>query len=549
MPNLSMTSVPFLTAFSPTSVGNLALWLDGKDPAGTGTAPSIGATVSTWVDKSTSAKNATAAGTPTYLSGGGINFNGSSYFSNMSFSQNLSQRSIFIVMQETVHNSVFGVFPLIPTPSSVADYDSTSGMTIETANGLRFYGNNGSYQSDIGNASLLVKAVYNDNMNVTVGSGFLNGTNVRNVTAGYTAGTCSGYGIAARWLGNISATYALNGKIYEIMFFNSPLGTTDRSNIEGYLSQKWGLTGSLPAGHPGLTQTFFSETPSLRSLGGLTSTLTITNVPYITGLSPTSAGGCVLWLDGKDPAGTGVAPSTGDPVYTWIDKSVSVKNGTSSGTPTYVEGGGINFNGNCFFYNLAFAQNLSQRSIFIVYKETTHTVNSKGIFNLIPNPSTGQDSETVTGLSIEATYGWRVWGNGGGDQSDFFLTSPVVKGIFNNNMNERASSGFLNGTSTTSRTASYTAGTCSGYGVGARWQGSTSMNSKLDGVIYEILFFNTELGLSDRQSVEGYLAQKWSLTGSLPAGHPGLTQTFFPSASPLRSLAGITSTVAWTNKS
>jgi hypothetical protein len=227
-----------------------------------------------------------------------------------------------------------------------------------------------------------------------------------------------------------------------------------------------------------------------------------------------------------DPAGTGVAPSTGATVSTWNDKSISAKHGTSSGTPTYVEGGGINFNGNCFFYNLAFAQNLSQRSIFIVYKETTHN-NGLGIFNLIPNPSSGTDSETVTGLSIETTYGWRVWGNGGADQSDFFLTSPVVKGIFNNNMNERASSGFLNGTSTTSRTASYTAGTCSGYGVGARWQGSTSMASKLDGVIYEILFFNTALGLSDRQSVEGYLAQKWSLTGSLPANHPGLTNTYY----------------------
>jgi len=241
---------------------------------------------------------------------------------------------------------------------------------------------------------------------------------------------------------------------------------------------------------------------------------------------PAQMSGCVLWLDGMDPAGTGVAPSTGATVSTWNDKSVSAKHGTSSGTPTYVEGGGINFNGNCFFYNLTFAQNLSQRSIFIIYKETTHA-NGLGIFNLIPNPSTDQDSDTVTGLSIESTYGWRVWGNGGGDQSDFFLTTPVVKSIFNNNMNGTAGSGFLNGTSTTSRTASYTAGTCSGYGVGARWQGSTSMASRLDGVIYEILFFNRPLVAIERQQVEGYLAQKWGLTSGLPAGHPGLTKTYY----------------------
>jgi hypothetical protein len=227
-----------------------------------------------------------------------------------------------------------------------------------------------------------------------------------------------------------------------------------------------------------------------------------------------------------DPAGTGTPPSTGATVSTWIDKSVSALTSIKGGTPTYVSGGGVNFDGSSFFYNLSFAQNLSQRSIFIVYKETTYDTNGLGIFNLIPNPSTGQDSETVTGLSIEATYGWRVWGNGGGDQSDFFLTSPVAKAIFNNNMNGTAGSGFLNGTSITSRTASYTAGTCSGYGVGARWRGSTSMSSGLNGKIYEIIFFNSPLGLSDRQSIEGYLAQKWSLTGSLPAGHPGLTQNF-----------------------
>jgi len=276
---IPFTLVPFLTAFSPLSVGSIALWLDGKDPAGTGTAPSAGATVSTWTDKSTSAKNATAGGTPTYVSGGGINFNGSSWFSNVSFAQNLSQRSIFIVMQETVHSSVYGVFPLIPNPSSGTDYQTTTGLSVETSNGLRFYGNSGSYQSDIGNATLLVKAIYNDNMNTTAGSTFLNGTSINTVTAGYTAGTCSGYGVGSRWQGpsGISASLALNGVIFEIMYFNSPLGTTDRRNIEGYLAQKWGLTAGLPAGHPGLTQTLYSASPLARSLGGVTSTITFTN--------------------------------------------------------------------------------------------------------------------------------------------------------------------------------------------------------------------------------------------------------------------------------
>jgi hypothetical protein len=259
--------------FAPTSIAGCALWLDGKDPAGTGTPPSTGATISTWVDKA-DAKNATATGSPTYLAGGGINFNGSAYFLNQVFTQNLSQRSIFIVMQETVRNNVYGVFTFIPTPSSGSDFGTTTGFSIETSNGLRFYGMNGSYHSDIGNTTLLVKAIYNDNMNGTAGSGFVNGTNVTNVNAGYTAGTCSGYGVAARWLGSISTSYALNGVIYEIIIFNTPLTLANRQNVEGYLAQKWGLTPSLPLGHPGLTTNYVASQPRIFRIGPLPGTRT-----------------------------------------------------------------------------------------------------------------------------------------------------------------------------------------------------------------------------------------------------------------------------------
>ena len=242
---------------------------------------------------------------------------------------------------------------------------------------------------------------------------------------------------------------------------------------------------------------------------------------------PMNIPGCVLWLDGKDPAGTRTPPSSGATVSTWVDKSISAKNGTSSGTPTYVAGGGVNHNGSSYFYNYAFAQNLSQRSIFIVFQETTRTAGS-GIFPLIPNPSSGQDSETVTGLSIEVSNGWRVWGNGGAYRSNITSSPLITKGIYNDNMNTRDGSGFLNGTSSTSYTATYDAGTCSGYGIGSRWAGSAyGFENGLNGVFFEILFYNRPLGLSDRQSIEGYLAQKWSLTGSLPVAHPGLTETYY----------------------
>jgi hypothetical protein len=149
-------------------------------------------------------------------------------------------------------------------------------MSIETQNGLRFYGNNGGYQSDIGNSTLLVKAIYNDNMNVRAGTGFVNGNSTTTVTATYTAGTCSGYVIAARWLGSISSAESLNGKIFEILFFNRPLVLAERRQIEGYLAQKWSLTASLPVGHPGLVSTLYNSNQDK-----IITWLPLTRSPYV----------------------------------------------------------------------------------------------------------------------------------------------------------------------------------------------------------------------------------------------------------------------------
>jgi len=236
--------------FTPKNPGNCVLWLDGKDPAGNGVQPSNGDTVTTWVDKSSSMKNGTYGGNPTYLSGGGINFNGTSYFLNTSFAFNLSQRTLFVVMQENSHAINRGIMTFIPDPTNQADYDSTTGLSVETTNGFRVYGNG--YSSDIGNSTLLAKAIYMNSMNGTAGSSYLNATNINN-SSGSLSGTCSGYGVSTRWVSGVLTSLGLVGVIYEILLFNTTLNDSDRKDIEGYLAQKWNLTSSLPAGHPGLS--------------------------------------------------------------------------------------------------------------------------------------------------------------------------------------------------------------------------------------------------------------------------------------------------------
>ena len=72
--------IPYYTAFSPRSIRNCSLWLDGNDPAGTGVQPANSSTVTIWVDKS-------GSGYSTNLGSGVFydkyqNGNGSIYISN-----------------------------------------------------------------------------------------------------------------------------------------------------------------------------------------------------------------------------------------------------------------------------------------------------------------------------------------------------------------------------------------------------------------------------------------------------------------------------------
>jgi hypothetical protein len=86
-----------------------------------------------------------------------------------------------------------------------------------------------------------------------------------------------------------------------------------------------------------------------------------------------------------------------------------------------------------------------------------------------------------------------------------------------------------NGTTLThySNAASYASGSATSYsaglttGVGGRLQaGVGGLVETMVGSIYEIVVFSSALSTTDRQQVEGYLATKWGLQGSLPSTHP-----------------------------
>jgi hypothetical protein len=486
---------PYLPVISPLSIPGCSLWLDGADPAGTGITPSNGATVSTWVDKAT-AKNATATGTPTYLTGGGVNFNGSSYFLNQNFIMNVSQRSIFIVMQETYRTQYAGIFSFIPTLPERYDQSQTTGLSYSTTdNSFQAYGNN-SYSVYIGNANNLPKAIYNENMNITAGSGYLNGTNTTNVTATYTAGTCSGYTIGGRWQdGSVFGSLRLNGIIYEIIVFNTPLNTSQRQSIEGYLARKWGISisATLPSPHP-----FKSILPATAAH-----------------FYPTDITGCSLWLDAADAS---IITLSGSNVSLWGDKSglgnnlsntsgtFSTRTTTPGGYPSiFVNGGQLTS-----ISNNTTTGNLS-RSLFMI----TQTVGGASRFGTGPHgaatpPSTYGHDLNVGGNGIFCPYVYTasdVFFSGANSNmyclfSDYNSATSTLRGIVNFTLTASKST-----TLNTTATPWYLGYRPDGVGVSSSH-------------VCEIILYNSSLTTEQRQKVEGYLAHKWGLVNSLPSKHP-----------------------------
>lgn len=499
------TSTVLSAEFDPRVNPNCILWLDGADPLGTGTAPAPGSSIVTWVDKSVSANNFTIRSGytdyPTSATDGIyriMNWVSAQPFISANSIDFTNSTMIFIVYKYTTTSfaNLFGIGNGISSDINIrVNYNNAVNVININVNDI-FYNNTGGTST----------SMYVNGQNYS--SSTVNTLTSYNIVNGFIfSGGRSQFNICSQYLGR-----TFSGYIAEILLYENPT-STQRQQVEAYLAKKWGLSAVLSTQNqyaPGSYLSFVNApimpAPPMRRAAQMNM------------FQPTQISGCVLWLDGKDPAGTGSKPTPGTAISTWADKSTNGKNGTATGTPTY-SSPGINFTGSSYFLNQSFSQNLSQRSIFIVMQETTH-IPVAGVFPLIPNPSSGTDYQTTTGLSIETSNGLRFYGNNGSYVSDFGNITLLVKAIYNDNMNGTAGSSYLNGAIANTNTAGYTAGTCSGYGVGARWGGSVSMSSGLNGIIFEIIYFSRPLLSVERQQIEGYLAWKWGLKNSLGQGHP-----------------------------
>jgi hypothetical protein len=498
--------------FIPTSITGCQVWLDGADPAGNGVVPANNATVSTWADKSGNGKNGTGGVSPTYnTSEKAITFNGSSWLST-SYSSVPANETAFIVFKTTstaVQNNCFMIGPSSSGGRLILSVNENDGFGLSFKIGA--YGiANGSRLSQVQNQMYLGTTTVAS----TTSFVYLNGTQGSSSTLTYSGSSTTQIGTA------VSGSAIYIGYIYEIIMYNSLLGTTERQQVEAYLAQKWGLRSSLPLGHPGLGETIYRADYTKQNA--------MTARPFYTAFSPTQIPGCALWLDAADSSTiTGTSPVT-----QWRDKSVNNYSMTYTGSPTYrntaaLKLGCITFNGTTSFNSgtdTMYWSTFSLSQPFTVFTVCTKRLSSNSSYSFVLEPSISSGSVILYSVLQLVIYA------GSANQ----YTNPIISFVANST---QIYSAVFNGASSIlafagSATSSLNPGTASwpGLYLGRDWGGTYD-----SGDYGEIIFYSGALSTTQRQQVESYLAQKWDLTTSLPGDH--LNETQPAGAITLQSLA------------
>ena len=246
--------------FKPTNYAGCQLWLDAWDPFGNGSRQKSPLTLTSWADKSTSARHATM-------------FNGT----NISYSPTaFNNRPAFLFTQTQNMSSAAaaGTFPTAITFFMV--YQRTGGGTYDTlvtrgvgnlAAPLDLYTiiSNGTFGHFIGNGTAF--SAYDTTSgsnftnvttpslyyaNATAASGLLDAFNFATPTdpsSGILTGVYYGDTGTAIYIGTrADSVTKLTASVAEVIVYSTTPSDPQRQTIEGYLAWKWGL--QLPASHP-----------------------------------------------------------------------------------------------------------------------------------------------------------------------------------------------------------------------------------------------------------------------------------------------------------
>jgi hypothetical protein len=488
-----------LNAFLPTSITGCGLWLDSADTSSM--TFSSGSNIGQWKDKSGLGNNATGFNSPVLTTDSingnqAIATNSTAYFIGP-VSVTGTTLTVFCVAKITILPNGGNDQRLVSlvngnnvdygrTDSTIALFNQGSTSTIALWRTSGPIANN----AIVANTPFLAVSGY-DGTNGYLWKDGSAGTLASSASSGTFAITKYGVGGGA-YIGEF-----WSGSIGEVIIYNTALSTSDRQQVEGYLSHKWRLYSSLPSNH-----LYKSIIPS----GSIITTFLPSLIP-----------GCQLWLDGADPAGTGVIPSNGATVSTWVDKSGNGYNATAA--PSRTAGTystsfrAVNFPTSTTGYITSYSAAPTNETMFVVFNNPSPSSSNNiliggvgGARSLGAGHSNPGSTGSVGNLNTQA-----AWLASTGPGTYTSGTTVLTTSQFTTSTNTISLNG---GTAASGGAPGFSAGRVTYLGVDA-----TDGGFYYIGYAMEILFYNSVLSATQRQQVESYLAFKWGLQASLPSDH------------------------------
>ena len=502
--------------FSPLNVSGCVLWFDAAD---TNTMTFSGNTVTSWTSKGSAnvSTNVVSGGftNPTYTSYNSLpalGFNGTSTYIQTG---NVSVPGTGMTWLACSVN-LTPVTASTPVDSSVVLATEAPGERsiryIQTG-GSTYYAIN----SNLTNTATVLRHDTNQNANGIRGfmdtaayfTGFTNGTQtVSNTNAVNYIATNNQPFLMGKWNSGF-----LNGYIYESLVYNRVLTLAEYQQVEGYLAQKWGFTGSLPAGHPGLGPTLYRWKVPLARL------------PYYKVYDPRTIPNLTLWFDAADCNTMNISSGF---VTSWLSKgsavvSTSVVTGGGWIPPsytTYSNRPALAFNGLSTYIQTNPLSLTGTGSTWIASAVNLTPISGTTPIDASLVIATNNPEKSIRfNCNVNATC-YSINSNVGN-------TATVLRQDTNNNVNgirgfiDTAAyfTAFGNGTQTVSNTTTvnYLSPVNQRFYMGA-W-----LPGVLNGYIHEILIYNSTLSLAQYRQVEGYLAQKWGYVSSLSTSHPAIS--------------------------
>ena len=502
----------------PGSVRGLMLWMDGGDP-GTMTFAS-GSNASGWRDKASQGitlSNCITGQYPTFIPGKGIFFSNPTSLNNTGVVQGFrydqywptliptQSMTAFVsftaLCNDTYRSSAFiaensnGTYVAAPPPSFRVAFEN--GNNGSSCNRIQWDYNGSAFAQSVGATGNSFLGPRIDTIMSTPGvsSGwmYVNGVEQTYVNTQVYTSPFSNWSPNILYIGGFvgspQGSRCWMGYFNELLFYSNVLTATERAVVQGYLARKWNnqsiATEVLPIGHP-----YARINPLSRYF------------------RPTDISTCSLWLDAADASTiTGTSPVT-----LWSDKSGNGYNATAFGTASVsytAASNAIYFPGSAGLQtSLSTPTNRVGSGFFVIYQMNNTGTNNSGVFQGCTTAYGGRQFRCDSGRSVSTIKeNFSVIYSGGPmSYNTLTLVGYVDDG---NNIIHSINGTLYAGTSSTV----FVSGTNVSLGY--------SYNTEyMIGNINEVVLFSNTLTTPQRQQVEGYLAWKWGLQGSLPSTHP-----------------------------